>query len=61
VLVACGSRSTDAKPARTPSITTQTTSEPAAQPDKLTGPAPADQKVDELTGFISPTGNVAPA
>jgi hypothetical protein len=59
VLAACGSRSTDAQPARTPSITTQTTSEPAARPDKLTGPAPADQKVDELTGFISPTGNVA--
>jgi hypothetical protein len=59
LLVACSSRSTDAQPARTPSITTQTASEPAAQPDKLTGPAPADQKVDELTGFISPTGNVA--
>ena len=58
VLAACGSRSTDAQPG-TPSITTQTTSEPAARPDKLTGPAPADQKVDELTGFISPTGNVA--
>ena len=59
VLAACGSRSTDAQPARTPSTTAQTASEPAARPDKLTGPAPADQKVDELTGFISPTGNVA--
>jgi hypothetical protein len=36
VLVACSSRSTDAQPTRT-STTTQTASEPAAQPDKLTG------------------------
>ena len=59
VLAACGGGSTGAQPAHTPSITTQTASEHAAQPDKLTGPAPADQEVNELTGFISPTGNVA--
>ena len=59
MLVACGSRSTGAQPASTPSVTAQTASEPAAQPDKMTGPAPADKNVDELTGFISPTGNVA--
>ena len=51
VLAACGGGSTGAQPAHTPSITTQTASEPAAQPDKLTGPAPADQEVNELTGF----------
>jgi hypothetical protein len=50
---------TGAQNASTPSIRAQTAAEPAAQPDKMTGPAPADQKVDELTGFISPTGNVA--
>jgi hypothetical protein len=34
-------------------------SEPAAQPDKLTGPAPGDRVVHQLTGFISPSGNVS--
>jgi Family of unknown function (DUF6636) len=34
-------------------------SEPAARPDKLTGPASTDRDVTELTGFVSPTGNVA--
>jgi hypothetical protein len=34
-------------------------SEPAARPDKLTGSASSDREVTELTGFVSPTGNVA--
>jgi hypothetical protein len=32
----------------------------ATKPDKLTGPAPTDHEfINELTGFISPSGNVA--
>ena len=34
-------------------------SEPAAQEDTPRGPAPADHEVNELTGFVSPTGNVS--
>ncbi len=33
--------------------------EPTARPDKLTGPASTEREVTELTGFVSPTGNVA--
>jgi hypothetical protein len=39
--------------------TTSTTKPAEKQPDKLTGSAPADREVTELTGFISPSGNVA--
>ncbi len=58
-LAACGGPS-DAQAGRTSSIAAPTTaSEPAAQEDKLLGPAPADREVNELTGFVSPTGNVS--
>jgi len=44
----------------TSQIDPQTTvSEPAGHPDKLTGPAPGDRVVHQLTGFISPSGNVS--
>ena len=36
-----------------------TPSEPVAQQDKRLGPAPADREVHELTGFVSPSGNVS--
>ena len=49
-------RSPEVRPKSTRSTTE---SEPAAQPDKLTGPAPGDRVVHNLTGFISPSGNVS--
>jgi uncharacterized protein DUF6636 len=56
----CGEESpavSEGTPAAAP---TASTTDPAEkQPDKLTGPAPADREVTELTGFISPSGNVA--
>src|SRR6476620_9441892 len=59
-LAACGGGSTGARAGSTSSIDPQTTvSEPAVQPDKLTGPAPGDRVVHQLTGFISPSGNVS--
>lgn len=58
VLAACGGEAP--KPAATtPSIAAQTTSEAATQPNKAVGPKPADREVSELTGFVSPTGNVS--
>jgi hypothetical protein len=52
----CG-KETPAVSEDTPSAApTASTPKPA---DKLTGPAPADREVTELTGFISPSGNVA--
>jgi hypothetical protein len=60
VLAACGGGSTGVQAGRTSSTAVQTmVSEPAAQEDKLLGPAPADREVNELTGFVSPTGNVS--
>jgi len=59
-LAACGGGSTGARAGSTSSIDPQTTvSEPAVQPDKLTGPPPGDRVVHQLTGFISPSGNVS--
>ena len=59
VLAACagGSSVTQSEKARSP--TERTTTQPAARPDKVTSAAPADREVYELSGFISPTGNVA--
>jgi hypothetical protein len=60
VLAACGGGSSDAQAGRTSSIAAPTAvSEPAAQEDTLLGPAPGDREVNELTGFVSPTGNVS--
>lgn len=60
VVAGCGGGSTGAQAGRTSSIAARTTvSEPAAQEDNLLGPAPADREVNELTGFVSPTGNVS--
>jgi hypothetical protein len=58
VLAACGGSSvTQSEKAR--SATERTTTQPTARPDKVTSAAPADREVYELSGFISPTGNVA--
>ena len=43
----------------TPSVAAQTTSESASTSDKLIGPTPDDREVHELTGFVSPSGNVS--
>jgi len=58
-LAACGGGSpvTQSEKARSP--TERTTTQPATRPDKVTSAAPADREVYELSGFISPTGNVA--
>jgi hypothetical protein len=61
-LAACGSDSTDSQAGSATRATSDPTKVSAtlAKPDPLTGPEPADDEViDELTGFISPTGNVA--
>ena len=65
LVVGCGGDDSDsASPAAPPEIalTAQASASPGApKPDQLTGhkSAPADETVAELTGFISPTGNVA--
>jgi hypothetical protein len=60
LLVGCGGESTGAQAGSTSSIAPQATaSEPTAQRDKLVDPASTDRKVNELTGFVSPTGNVS--
>jgi hypothetical protein len=60
VLVGCGGESTGSWAKSTSPIAAQTTaSEPPAQRDKLVDPASTDRKVNELTGFVSPTGNVS--
>jgi hypothetical protein len=61
-LAACGSDATDSRAGSTTPATSAPTKASAtlAKPDTLTGPEPTDPEViDELTGFISPTGNVA--
>lgn len=57
-LAACGGGSSGAQSEKTQSSTERTT-QPATRPDKATSAAPADREVHELSGFISPTGNVA--
>ncbi len=59
VLAACGGGSPVTQSEKTQSSTEQTTTQPTARPDKVTSAAPADREVYELSGFISPTGNVA--
>jgi hypothetical protein len=59
-LAGCGGGSSALQAESAPSTAAPTSaSEPAARLDKLTGPASTDREVTELTGFISPTGNVA--
>ena len=59
VLAACGGGSSVTQSEKTQSSTERTTTQLAARPDKVTSAAPADREVYELSGFISPTGNVA--
>ena len=59
-LAACGGGSTITLASSAPSVTDQTTSsESPRQAEKPLRPAPADREVHELTGFVSPTGNVS--
>jgi hypothetical protein len=57
VLAACGGGSAGMQSENGRSIAGRATTQPAA--DKLTAPAPAGREVYELTGFVSPTGNVS--
>jgi hypothetical protein len=58
-LTACGG-STVTPSGSTSSVAAQTTvSEPATASGKQLGPQAADHEVHELTGFVSPTGNVS--
>lgn len=59
-LAACSGDATDTQAERATPATMQSTQfATQAKPDKLTGPAPADREVYELTGFLSPSGNVS--
>jgi hypothetical protein len=59
-LAACGGGSTVTQSGSTPSVAGHTTeSGPTTESEKLLGPAPADREVHELTGFVSPSGNVS--
>jgi hypothetical protein len=59
-LAACGGESTAGQAGKTSAITVQTTvSESPGHEEQMLGPAPADREVNELTGFVSPTGNVS--
>jgi hypothetical protein len=59
-LAACGGGSTITPASSAPSVADQTSSsESPQQLEKPLGPAPADREVHELTGFVSPTGNVS--
>jgi hypothetical protein len=58
-LAACGDGSSGAQSEKTPSPTEPTTTQPVARPDKATKSAPADREVYQLSGFVSPTGNVS--
>ncbi len=59
VLAACGGGSSGTQAENSPFPTEQTTTQSVARPDKVTKAAPADREVFELSGFISPTGNVS--
>ena len=58
-LAACGGGPSGAQSEKTQSPNERTTTQPAARPDKVTKAAPADREVYELSGFVSPTGNVS--
>jgi hypothetical protein len=60
VVAACGGESTITPPSSSPSVAGQKTSPGSTeQSEKLRGPALGDREVHELTGFVSPTGNVS--
>ena len=57
---ACGGGATATQSGDRPSVAAQTASpEPAPQSEKLACPAPADREVNELTGFVAPSGNLS--
>ena len=58
-LTGCGGGEAPTSSGTIPPIAAQPTSEPAVQRDKAVGPAPADREVSEMTGFVSPSGNVS--
>jgi hypothetical protein len=59
-LAACGGGSTITGSGSAPSAAGRTTSsQPTTKSEKLPAPTPADREVHELTGFVSPTGNVS--
>ena len=58
-LAACGGGGTVAQFGSTSSLAAQTTSEPTTASGKQLGPQPVDREVHELTGFVSPSGNVS--
>jgi hypothetical protein len=58
VLAACGGASSGTHAEKSQSPTERTT-QPVARPDKVTKASPADREVYELSGFVSPTGNVS--
>jgi hypothetical protein len=60
VLAACSGESTGTQAERASSIAPETTApDPTARQDKQVDPASTDREVNELTGFVSPTGNVS--
>jgi hypothetical protein len=59
-LATCGGGATVTQSGTTPSAAEQTTaSKSATRSEKLIGSAPADRELPELTGFVSPSGNVS--
>ena len=58
VLAARGGASSGTQ-AEKPQSPTEQTTQSTARPDKVTKAAPADREVYELSGFVSPTGNVS--
>jgi hypothetical protein len=54
----CGDGATVAQ-SSSPAPASSQTRTTEAQPDKVTGPRAADREVHELTGFVSPSGNVS--
>jgi hypothetical protein len=59
-LAACSGDATDTQAgSATPAYMQSIQSATQAKPDKLTGAAPANREVSELTGFVSPSGNVS--
>jgi hypothetical protein len=59
LVVGCGGAPSDTQGEKSQSPTEQKTTQSVARPDKVTKAAPADREVFELSGFISPTGNVS--
>jgi hypothetical protein len=58
-LAACGGGATVPQSGSAQSVAEQTTrSKPTRQSEKLIGPAPTNREVSELTGFVSPSGNI---